>query len=56
LHAELVFLRDVFKQDSYNDWQIHRALNRRQQLDQQNKPNSGAFLQLNQQSAGPTQH
>jgi hypothetical protein len=27
LQAELVFLRDVFKQNGYNDGQIHRALN-----------------------------
>jgi hypothetical protein len=45
LQAELVFLKDVFKQNGYNDWQIHRALNRRPHLDQpDNKPNSVAFL------------
>jgi hypothetical protein len=45
LQAELVFLRDVFKQNSYKDRQIHKALNRRLHLDQpDNKPNSVAFL------------
>jgi hypothetical protein len=40
-----VCLRDVFKQNGYNDWQIHRALNHRLHLDQlDNKPNSFAFL------------
>jgi hypothetical protein len=29
LQAELVFLKDVFKENGYNDRQIHRALNRR---------------------------
>jgi hypothetical protein len=29
LQAELVFLRDIFKQNGYNDRHIHRALNRR---------------------------
>jgi hypothetical protein len=43
--AELVFLKDVFKQDGYNDRQIHRAINRRPHLAQpENKPNSVAFL------------
>jgi hypothetical protein len=40
-----VFLRDVFKQNGYNDWQIHRALNRHPHLPQpDNEPNSVAFL------------
>jgi hypothetical protein len=64
LQAELMFLRDVFRQNGYNERQIHRALNRRPHLDQPgNKPNSVAFLlfvgdyiQPNQQRAGPTQH
>jgi hypothetical protein len=45
LQAELVFLRDVFKQNGYNDRQIHRALNRRPHLPQpDNKPNAASFL------------
>jgi hypothetical protein len=45
LQAELVFLRDVFKQNGYNDRQIHRSLNRRPHLAQpDNEPNSVAFL------------
>jgi hypothetical protein len=45
LQAELVFLRDVFKYNGYNDRQIHRALNRRPHVGQpENKPNSVAFL------------
>jgi hypothetical protein len=32
LQAELVFLKDVLKQNGYNDWQIHKALNRRLHL------------------------
>jgi hypothetical protein len=32
LQAELVFLKDVFKENGYNDRQIHRALNRRPHL------------------------
>jgi hypothetical protein len=45
LQAELVFLRDIFKQKSYNDRQIHRVLNRRPHLPQpDNEPNSVAFL------------
>jgi hypothetical protein len=47
LQAELVFLRDVLKQNGYNDRQINRALNRLPHLDQpDNKPNSIAFLSL----------
>jgi hypothetical protein len=47
LQVELMFLRDVFKQNGYNDRQIHRALNRRPHLAQpDNKPNSVAFLTL----------
>jgi hypothetical protein len=45
LQAELVFLRDVFEQNGYNDRQIHRALNRRPHSDElDNGPNSVAFL------------
>jgi hypothetical protein len=44
LQAELVFLRDVFKQNGYSDQQIHRTLNRRPHLDQPDEPNSVAFL------------
>jgi hypothetical protein len=32
LQAELVFLGDVFRENGYNDRQIHRALNRRPDL------------------------
>jgi hypothetical protein len=40
-----VFLRDVFKQNGYNDRHIHRALNRPPHLDKpDNEPNSVAFL------------
>jgi hypothetical protein len=46
LQAELVFLRNVFKQNGYNAWQIHRALNHRPHLDQTDKPNSVAFLPI----------
>jgi hypothetical protein len=45
LHAELVFLRDVFKQNGYNNQQIHRVLNCRLNISQpENKPESVAFL------------
>jgi hypothetical protein len=45
LQAELVFLKDVFKENSYNDRNIHRALNRRPRLPQpDNEPHSVAFL------------
>jgi hypothetical protein len=45
LQAELVFLKDVFKQNGYNDRQIHRALNHRLPLPQpDNEPHSLAFL------------
>jgi hypothetical protein len=45
LQAELVFLKDVFKENGYNDRQIHRALDRRPHLPQpDNKPHSVAFL------------
>jgi hypothetical protein len=45
LQAELVFLKDVFKENGYNDRQIHRALNRRPHLPQpDNEPHSVAFL------------
>jgi hypothetical protein len=43
LQAELVFLSRVFIQDGYNNWQIHRALNRHPHVGQlENKPNSVA--------------
>jgi hypothetical protein len=45
LQAKLVFLRDVFKQNGYNNRQIHRSLNRRPHVGQsENKTNSVAFL------------
>jgi hypothetical protein len=45
LQAELVFLKDVFKENGHNDRQIHRALNRRPLLPQpDNKPHLVAFL------------
>jgi hypothetical protein len=45
LQAELVFLKDVFKGNGYNDRQIHRALNHRPLLLQpDNQPHSVAFL------------
>jgi hypothetical protein len=45
LQHELVFLRDVFKLNGYNDRQIRRALNRSPHLYQpDNQPNSVAFL------------
>jgi hypothetical protein len=45
LQAELVFLKDVFKENGYNDQRIHRALNRRPLLPQPDKkPHSFAFL------------
>lgn len=45
LHAELVFLRDVFRQNSYNDQQIHRVLNHHPNISQpDDKPDSVAFL------------
>jgi hypothetical protein len=34
LQAELLFLKDVYKDNGYNDRQIHRALNRRPHLPQ----------------------
>jgi hypothetical protein len=41
----LVFQREVFKQNGYNDWQIHRVLNRHPHLNEpDNKLNSVAFL------------
>jgi hypothetical protein len=47
LQAKLVFLRDVFKQNGYNDHQIHRSLNRHPHLDQlDNRPNSVTFLPI----------
>jgi hypothetical protein len=45
LQAELLFLKDIIKQNGYNGRQIHRALNRRPHLPQpDNEPNSVAFL------------
>jgi hypothetical protein len=45
LQAELVFLKDVFRENCYSDRQIHRALSRRQLLPQtENKSHSVAFL------------
>jgi hypothetical protein len=45
LQVELVFLRDVFRQNGYNDLQIHRALNRRSHLSQpDNESKPVAFL------------
>jgi hypothetical protein len=38
LQAELMFLKDVFKENGYNDRQIHRALNRRPHLPQPDEP------------------
>jgi hypothetical protein len=47
LQAELVFLKDVFKENGYNDRQIPRALNRRPHLPQpDNEPHSVAFLRF----------
>jgi hypothetical protein len=44
LQAELGFLKDVFKQNGYNDRQTHRALNRCPLLPQPDKPHSIIFL------------
>jgi hypothetical protein len=44
LQAELVFPRDVFKQNDYNDRQIHRALNRRPHLYQPDLPFVGTIF------------
>jgi hypothetical protein len=45
LHAKLVFLMDAFRQNLYNDRQIHRVLNRRPNISRpDNKPDSVAFL------------
>jgi hypothetical protein len=44
-HAELVFLKDVFRQNGYKDRQIHRVLNCRPKISQpEDKPESVAFL------------
>jgi hypothetical protein len=44
LHAELVFLKDVFRQNGYNDRQIHRVLDRRPNIRQpEDNPDSVAF-------------
>jgi hypothetical protein len=52
LHAELVFLRDVFRQNGYENWQIHSVFNRRPNIGKSNKPSSASFLPY----AGPIQH
>jgi hypothetical protein len=45
LQAELVFLKDIFKENGYKDRQVHRVLNCRRHLPQpDNKPRSVAFL------------
>jgi hypothetical protein len=45
LQAELLFLKDVFRENGYSARQIHRALNRPPLLPQpENKPHSVAFL------------
>jgi hypothetical protein len=45
LHADLVFLRDVFRQKGYNDRQIQGVLNRRLNISQpDDNPGSVAFL------------
>jgi hypothetical protein len=45
LKAGLLFLKDVFRENGYNDRQIQRALNRRPHLPQpDNEPHSVAFL------------
>jgi hypothetical protein len=45
LHAELVFLRDTFRQNSYMEQQIHRALSPPPRVAQPDKkPDSVAFL------------
>jgi hypothetical protein len=45
LHAELVFLKNVFRQNVYSDRQIHRVLNRRPNMSQpEDNPDSVAFL------------
>jgi hypothetical protein len=46
LQAELIFLRDIFKQNGYKDWQTYKALNRRPHLDQPDNIKSNAFLQF----------
>jgi hypothetical protein len=45
LHVELVLLRNVFRQNDYNDRQIHNVLNRCTNISKpDNKPSSIAFL------------
>jgi hypothetical protein len=45
LQAKFVFLRDIYKQNGFIDWQIHRALNCHWHLDEpDNKPNLVTFL------------
>jgi hypothetical protein len=45
LQAELVFLRDVLRQNGYNDWQIQRVLNRRPNTSRpDDNPDSVSFL------------
>jgi hypothetical protein len=49
LQAELVFLKDVFRENGYSDRQIHRALNGRSLLPQpDNKPHSVASCSLSE--------
>jgi hypothetical protein len=44
LHVELVFLRDVVRQNGYNDKQIYGVFNRRLNISQPNdNPDSVAF-------------
>jgi hypothetical protein len=50
LHVKLVFLRGIFRQNSYKDRQIHNVLNRRPNISKpNNRPSSVAFLP----NAGP---
>jgi hypothetical protein len=45
MQATLGFVKNIFKQNGYNDWQICRALNHHLHLDlEDNKPNSIAFM------------
>jgi hypothetical protein len=45
LQAVLMFLKGIFRENGYNDRQIHRALNRRLHLPQlDNEPHSATFL------------
>jgi hypothetical protein len=45
LQEELLFLRDVFRRNGYNEWQIHRVLNRHLNISQpDDNPDSVSFL------------